>query len=93
MGGSLADQQPQHDTGGDESPCDSSEEDVFWPLDLLAKAERDVRVLTFGYSSNPGGPSHDNPYTLGKELLLKLSNERRRAVSTQTEASLLIHVY
>lgn len=32
--------------------------------------------MTFGYYSNPGGSSQDNLYTLSKNLLGKLANER-----------------
>lgn len=36
--------------------------------------------MTFGYYSNPGGSSQDNIYTLSKNLLGKLANERACAV-------------
>ena len=36
--------------------------------------------MTFGYYSNPGGSSQDNLYTLSKNLLGKLANERVCAV-------------
>lgn len=36
--------------------------------------------MTFAYYSNPGGSSRDNLYTLSKNLLGKLANERACAV-------------
>lgn len=53
---------------------------VFWPRDLLPEDVNDVRVMTFGYYSNPGGSSQDNLYTLSKNLLADLANERISAV-------------
>ena len=53
---------------------------VFWPRDLLPRDVEDVRVLTFGYYSKPAGSSQDNLYTLSKNLLRKVANERSNAV-------------
>lgn len=53
---------------------------VFWPRDLLQRDVEDVRVLTFGYYSNFAGSSQDNLYTLSKNLLRKVANERTNAV-------------
>jgi len=58
----------------------SVDKKVFWPRDLLPADVKDVRVMTFGYYSNPGGSSHDNLYTLSKSVLGKLANERTYAV-------------
>ncbi|RYP65838.1 hypothetical protein DL770_008915 [Monosporascus sp. CRB-9-2] len=69
--------------GNDESLPGVSEssvnQEVFWPRDLLPENVKDVRVMTFGYYSSPGGSSQDNLYTLSKSLLGKLANERTYA--------------
>ncbi|RYP70578.1 hypothetical protein DL771_005397 [Monosporascus sp. 5C6A] len=57
----------------------SINQEVFWPRDLLPETVKDVRVMTFGYYSSPGGSSQDNLYTLSKSLLGKLANERAYA--------------
>ncbi|RYP53732.1 hypothetical protein DL768_001332 [Monosporascus sp. mg162] len=57
----------------------SVNQEVFWPRDLLPENVKDVRVMTFGYYSSPGGSSQDNLYTLSKSLLGKLANERTYA--------------
>jgi len=86
-GSSEAEEQPQANQGpaGDGKSKTSASEssfakEVFWPRDLLPKDVEDVRVMTFGYYSNPGGSSQDNLYTLSKNLLGKLANERTSAV-------------
>jgi hypothetical protein len=70
--------------GDDESITGASESsvanEVFWPRDLLPKDVEDVRVMTFGYYSDPKGSSQDNLYTLSKSLLSRLANERTSAV-------------
>ena len=83
----VTNKQPQMNRdaeGNDNSPSGISEssvdQDVFWPRDLLPKDVKDVRVMTFGYYSNPFGSSQDNLYTLSKSLLGKLANERICAV-------------
>ena len=58
----------------------SIDAEVFWPRDLLPNDVNDVRVMTFGYYSNPAGSSQDNLYTLSKNLLGKIANERTSAV-------------
>ncbi|PGH11272.1 hypothetical protein AJ79_05007, partial [Helicocarpus griseus UAMH5409] len=58
------------------SVSESSDQEVFWPRDLLPKDVKDVRVMTFGYYSNPGDSSQDNLYTLSKSLLGKVAKER-----------------
>lgn len=78
--------QPNRDAAkNDESPSRISESsvdrEVVWPRDLLPRDVQDVRVMTFGYYSNPGGSSQDNLYTLSKSLLGKVANERISAVS------------
>lgn len=87
-GGSEAEEQSQPMQGAisnDESAGRVSEssvaKEVFWPRDLLPMDVKDVRVMTFGYYSNPGHPSQDNLYTLSKNLLGRLVNERTYAVS------------
>lgn len=77
--------QPEEDDArGDDSTPEVSksaiDHDVFWPRDLLPKDVEDVRVMTFGYLSNPGVSSQDNLYTLSQSLLGKLANERTSAV-------------
>jgi hypothetical protein len=77
--------QPNQDVAANnESPPgvseSSADQEVFWPRDLLHKDVKDARVMTFGYYSNPGGSSQDNLYTLSKNLLGKLANERTNAV-------------
>ncbi|KAH8802290.1 hypothetical protein F5882DRAFT_514259 [Hyaloscypha sp. PMI_1271] len=49
---------------------------IFWPRDLLAPDFEDVRILTFGYESNPAHSAQNNLYTLSKNLLARLTSER-----------------
>ena len=53
---------------------------VFWPRDLLAKDFGNLRILTFGYESDPRGSSQSNLYSLSRNLVVKLGNERLRNV-------------
>ena len=80
--GFVAEEHPQ--PGSSESSArasgDSVAQKVFWPGDLLPHDVPDVRVLTFGYYSNPGGSSQDNLYTLSKSLLSQVSDERMNSV-------------
>lgn len=85
--GLAATEQPRsnQDAAGNDKPLStvsesSIDQGVFWPRDLLPEDVEDVRVMTFGYYSNPGGSSQDNLYTLSKNLLGKLTNERACAV-------------
>ena len=86
-GGSSAEQLlPNRDAAGNDGSSSTISEspicrEVFWPQDLLPKDVEDVRVMTFGYHSDPGGSSQDNLYTLSKSLLGKVANERASAVS------------
>lgn len=54
----------------------SMAKEIFWPQDLLPKDIKDVRVMTYGYYSSPGNSCQDNLYTLSKNLLIRLTNER-----------------
>ena len=90
-GGFAAEDQPRpsHDStgSGDSSARVSSSslgQKVFWPRDLLPHDVPDVRVLTFGYYSNPGGSSQDNLYTLSKSLLSQVADERVNTVGRNT---------
>ena len=58
---------------------------VFWPRDLLAKDFENVRILTFGYGSDPTGSSQNNLFSLSKNLVVKLANERLEKVRTSIE--------
>lgn len=58
---------------------------VFWPRDLLAKDFENVRILTFGYESDPTGSSQSNLFSLSKNLLVKVGNERLENVRTFLE--------
>ena len=58
---------------------------VFWPRDLLAKDFENVRILTFGYESAPTGSSQSNLFSLSKNLLVKVENERLENVRTFLE--------
>jgi hypothetical protein len=60
---------------------------VFWPRDLLAKDFESVRILTFGYESDPKGSSQSNLFSLSKNLVIKLGNERLENVRTSLEES------
>ena len=85
--------QPSQDsTGSGESSArvgsGSFEQKVFWPRDLLPHDLPDVRVLTFGYYSNPGGSSQDNLYTLSKSLLSQVADERAYSVGQNTASFL-----
>lgn len=70
-----------------EDPADqpSISRTVFWPRDLLAKDFENVRILTFGYESDPTGSSQSNLFSLSKNLLVKVGNERLENVRTFLE--------
>lgn len=53
---------------------------IFWPRDLLGPDFEDVRILTFGYESNPAHSAQNNLYTLSKSLLARLASERENCV-------------
>ncbi|KAM7196630.1 hypothetical protein V8F33_006129 [Rhypophila sp. PSN 637] len=54
----------------------SSEPAIFWPYHLLPDDISEARIMTYGYYSSPAGPSQDNLYTLSKNLLISVANER-----------------
>ncbi|KAM7210197.1 hypothetical protein V8F06_014418 [Rhypophila decipiens] len=54
---------------------------IFWPCHLLPDDISEARIMTYGYYSSPAGPSQDNLYTLSKNLLISVANERIGAPS------------
>jgi hypothetical protein len=70
---------PQAPTSAATSEAPKSK--IFWPRDLFAPNFKDVRVLTFGYESNPAHSTQNNLYTLSKGLLSRLESERVNCVS------------
>jgi hypothetical protein len=88
---SAAEEQSQTNrdaAGNDESPSgvsgSSLDKKVFWPRDLLPGDVNDVRVMTFGYYSNPGDSPQDSLYTLSNNLLINLENERKSMVGNSS---------
>jgi hypothetical protein len=57
---------------------------VFWPKDLLHLSLKNVRILTYGYDSDPVGflesVNRTNIYHHATDMLIALAGERRNDV-------------
>jgi hypothetical protein len=64
----------------EQSSATNSSKKVFWPKDLLPSAIPNVRVLVYGYDSDPvgflGAVNRTNVYHHATDMLAALANER-----------------
>lgn len=61
---------------------------MFWPFDLLASDEKDIRILSYGYDSHVsrffvGAANQNNIIAHGQDLLQALERVRRETASTR----------
>jgi hypothetical protein len=71
--------------GGRSDPTGLNQDGIFWPRDLLPERVNNIRILTYGYDSDPiriwSSVDRVSIVQHARDLLIALCGERRSNVS------------